>query len=235
MQDIQKAQSRRGGERASDKYLLKWPHHPWTHLLGKKKMGEEIYGQHKTCQAGTGKRGGRAGKFLTSFISARKGSESSLEPGKPLEAAWALGGLASREPQHAEHNSLHWPTIAAAPSINPAGTRVQTKMALPAHLNHTQSSLCDKILPRPWKCSVLSVLTAQTQVQVSWVVCGFWFEVRGVGGGALFLMAPSSQSHPSPLLHKGKFSLALSQGMFPFMLSKKLALVISWIWVFPQI
>lgn len=29
-------------------------------------------------------------------------------------------------------------------------------------------------------------------------------------------MAPSPQSDPSPVLHKGKLSLALSQGMFSF-------------------
>lgn len=52
MQDIQKAQSRRGGERASNKYLLKWLHHPWTHLLGEKKWVKKFMVNMKHARMG---------------------------------------------------------------------------------------------------------------------------------------------------------------------------------------
>lgn len=199
-------------------------------------MGEEIYGQHETRQAGPGKwRGGREGGFLTSFISVRKDFESVLEAGKPLQAAWAPGEVASREPQHAEHSWPQPPT--SIPSSRSCCSLYKlclnkcsnTKMALPAtqaHLSHTQSSLCDKILPRLWKPPVLSVLTVQTQVWVSWVVHGLW-SIRStrVGGGALvwwhphhkvifLLLCPTKASSP------WNFHMEC----FPFVPPKKLAL-----------
>lgn len=204
-------------------------------------MGEEIYGQHETRQAGTGKRtGGREGEFSTSFLSARKGFESGLEPGKALQAAWALGEVASRQPHRAEHNSLQQLTTIPGSRccctlhklcLNKCSNK-NGSASHPVPLNRTYSSLCDKILPRLWKSSLLSVLTTQTQAQQSWVVHGLWrLKCMRAGGRA------SAWWHPHhkvifPLLCSTKASSPwhFHRECFPFFCPEKLT-----IWGLPQI
>lgn len=103
-------------------------------------------------------------------------------------------------------------------------------MALPdtqlTSTTHTQSSLCDKILPRLWKPTVLSVLTAQTQVRVSWVVHGLWrIKSMRAGGGGLVWWDPHHKVI-SLLLCPTKASSPwhFHRECFPFVSPKKMAL-----------
>lgn len=141
-------------------------------------MGEEIYGQHETHQAGTRKQtGGREGEFSTSFISARKGFESARKGCRQPEP-WVRWPAEN----HTMQNTTYSKQLTAIPSsrccctlhklcLNKCSNK-NGSASHPAHLKHTYSSLCDKILPRLWKSSLLSVSTPQTQAQGSWVVHG---------------------------------------------------------------
>lgn len=126
----------------------------------KKKMGEEIYGQHETHQAGTGKQiGGREGEFSTSFISARKGFESARKGCRQPEP-WVRWPAEN----HTMQNTTYSKQLTAIPSsrccctlhklcLNKCSNK-NGSASHPAHLKHTYSSLWQNI------AKAMEILTA---------------------------------------------------------------------------